>query len=91
MSRNLVYPFTSGSDYIAAHAITSSLARSGSYWDYVFTSSNSIGGVSGSKGLRGNPDICLISVNQYFQLLYTSSLQEVCTFPDRDIDAMGGA
>lgn len=91
MPGNFIYPFASGSDYIAAHAITSSLAISGSYWDYVFTSSNSISGVSGSKGLRGNPDICLITADQYFRLLHTSSLQELCNFPDRDIEAMGGA
>lgn len=88
---NLIYPFTSGSEYTASYAITSSFATSASYWDYVFTASSAISGVSGSKGLRGNPDICFITVDQYFRMLFTSSLQEVCYFPDRDLEALGGS
>ena len=85
------YPFLSGSEYTASFAITSSQATSASYWDYSITSSNSVLGVSGSKGLRGNPDRCFITVDQYFRLLFTSSLQEVCTFPIRDLEAQGGS
>lgn len=85
------YPFLSGSEYTASYAITSSQAISASYWDYANTSSVSISGISGSIGLRGNPDRCFITVDQYFKLLFTSSLQEVCTFPIRDLEAEGGS
>lgn len=91
MTQNLVYPFTSGSEYTASYAISSSYATSASYWDYVYTSSYAIAGISGSKGYRGNPDICFITAQQYFQLLHTSSLQEVCVRLDRDSEALGGA
>jgi hypothetical protein len=84
------YPFLSGSEYTASFAITSSQATSASFWDYSITSSNSVAGVSGSIGLRGSPDICFITTDQYFRMLFTSSLQEACAFPDRDLQALGG-
>lgn len=85
------YPFLSGSEYTASFAVTASSAISASYWDYAITASNTINGISGSAGLRGSPDICYITTEQYFKLLFTSSLQEVCTFPDRDLQALGGS
>lgn len=85
------YPFLSGSEYTASYALTSSFASNARYWNYANTASNSIDGVSGSIGLRGNPDICFITADQYFRLLFTASLQEVCTFPDRDLEALGGS
>jgi len=77
------YPFADTSDYTASFAITASNAITASYFDYVLTSSVAIDGISGSIGLRGNPDICYITVDQYYKLLLTSSLVEVCEFPER--------
>jgi hypothetical protein len=85
------YPFLSGSEFTASFAVTASSAVSASYWDFANTSSFAIAGISGSAGLRGNPDVCLITAEQYFKLLFTSSIQEVCTFPDRDLQALGGS
>lgn len=87
---NFVYPFVTGSQVTASFATTSSFAISASYIDYAPTASYAIDGVSGSMGYRGTPDVCLITAEQYFQLLYTSSLQEVCVYPDRDANALGG-
>lgn len=91
MNGNRIYPFASGSDYTASFATTSSYAISASYWDTVYTASNAIDGISGSIGLRGNPDICFISASQYFEMLLNPNLQEVCVFPDRDLEALGGS
>lgn len=91
MPGNFIYPFASGSDYTASFATSASYAITASYLDYVTTASNAIAGISGSKGLRGNPDICFITVDQYFKLLFTSSLQEVCYYPDRDLETLGGS
>lgn len=77
------YPFANPTDYTASFAVTASTAETASYFDYVLTASVAINGISGSIGLRGNPDICYITVDQYYKLLFTSSLTEVCEFPER--------
>lgn len=84
------YPYLSSSLYTASAAISGSYAGRAVYWDYVFTASMSTAGNYGDPGLRGNPDICYITTEQYFALLFTSSLQEVCTFPIRDSETQGG-
>lgn len=77
-----VFPFSSGSLYTASYAISSSYASEALLLDYVSTSSFSVDG-KGPRGFRGK-DICLITADQYFKLLESSSLMEVCTFPPRD-------
>lgn len=85
------YPFLSSSLYTASFAISSSYANSATYLDYVATASMSTAGNFGPPGLRGNPDICFITTQQYFDMLFSSSLQEFCTFPIRDAETQGGA
>lgn len=77
------YPFATGSEYTASFAVTSSHAISASLLSYVNTASYAPQGTSGSVGLRGTPDICLITDNQYFYLIANPSYKEVCNFPPR--------
>jgi len=91
MASNKIYPFGSGSNYTASFTISSSYAVAANYLDTVLTASSAINSNGGPAGLRGSPDICLISAEQYFALLFNSSLQEVCAFPSRDLEALGGS
>ncbi len=75
-----VFPFGSSSLYTASFAITSSFAATASFAPTAITASFAATG-SGPSGSRGKPDICLITFSQYQQLLSSSALMEVCTFP----------
>lgn len=78
-----VYPFASGSEFTASYALTSSLAKSATFFAYVNTASYADTGTQGPKGLRGAPDVCLITYEQYLQMSASANLIENCAFPPR--------
>lgn len=78
-----VFPFGSGSFVTASFAVSASYATTASYLLYTHTASFAETGSFGPKGLRGNPDICLITYQQYLKLIDDPTLKEDCQFPPR--------
>jgi hypothetical protein len=78
-----VYPFASGSLYTASFALSSSYANVAEFLTYVETASIALSGSFGPKGLRGYPEVCTITYEQYLKLVNDPSLKEVCIFPPR--------
>lgn len=78
-----VYPFGSGSLYTASFAISSSYANQALYLTYTHTSSFALTGSYGEKGIRGYPEVCIITYEQYQKLISDPTLKEDCTFPPR--------
>ena len=79
-----VFPFASGSEYTASFALTASRATRADFLAYVATASFAPTGTIGPKGLRGTPEICEITYEQYLVLLNDETLMENCQFPPRD-------
>jgi hypothetical protein len=78
-----VYPFASGSEYTASFAITASSANSADLLAYAVTASVARTGSLGPQGLRGSPDVCIITFEQYLQMSSSFNLIEDCRFPPR--------
>lgn len=78
-----VYPFGSGSLYTGSFAITSSYANQSLYLTYTHTASFATTGSFGPKGLRGYPEVCIITYEQYLKLIADPTLKEECVFPSR--------
>jgi hypothetical protein len=74
-----VYPFASGSEYTASFAISSSFATNVELVDYVFTASNAGAVQFPTSGSAAEVNLCLITYNQYIQLLSGSSIEQ-CNF-----------
>lgn len=75
-----VYPYASGSLYSASFAVTASHAVSASLISYVFTSSLA-GTVLNPRSGSNGKDTCLITYEQYLEMISNPTLIEQCSFP----------
>jgi len=73
-----VYPYASGSSYIAGHAITSSYASNVSYIANVESASFAQTVLYPRSGSRGK-SVCLLTQTQYLEMVSTGKM-EVCNF-----------
>lgn len=74
-----VYPFGSGSLYVASYATTCSFATSASLIAYVTSASRADAVLFPESGSRGK-SICLLTAEQYNILISTNKF-ETCIFP----------
>lgn len=73
-----VYPYASGSLYIASHAVSASYANSANYIAYVTSASKADVVIYPESGSRGK-SVCLLTTAQYKEMVLTGK-KEVCLF-----------
>jgi len=77
-----VFPFATGSAVTASYALSGSFAQSADFLAYVTTASVALEGPLGPRGTRG-ADVCLLTFEQYQQMLLNPLLVENCPFPPK--------
>lgn len=73
-----VYPYASGSLYVAAYTTTSSYATTANFIGYVISSSTAATVLYPQSGSRGK-SVCLLTTAQYLEMVATGKM-ELCNF-----------